>query len=62
MATTATPRSTPPGGGFLIATPQPVDVFTPAEMTGDQRLIGQAAPAGFVAKEVTHPLNCTSPA
>ncbi len=52
MATTATPRSTSPGGGFLIAKPQPGDVFTPAEMTGDQRLIGQAA-AEFVAKEVT---------
>jgi alkylation response protein AidB-like acyl-CoA dehydrogenase len=52
MATTTTPAGkTQPGGGFLIEAPRPADVFTPAEMTGDQRLIGQAA-AEFVAKEV----------
>ena len=51
MATTTAPRSAAPGGSFLIESPQPEDVFTPAELTDDQRLIGQTAEE-FVAKEV----------
>jgi alkylation response protein AidB-like acyl-CoA dehydrogenase len=52
MATTATSGLLAPGGGFLLASPRPEDVFTPAELTDDQRLIGQAAEE-FVVKEVT---------
>jgi alkylation response protein AidB-like acyl-CoA dehydrogenase len=39
------------GGAFLIATCTPEDVFTPADLTDDQKLIGQTAEE-FVAKEV----------
>jgi alkylation response protein AidB-like acyl-CoA dehydrogenase/outer membrane murein-binding lipoprotein Lpp len=39
------------GGAFLTATCTPDDVFTPADLTDDQRLIGQTAEE-FVAKEV----------
>jgi alkylation response protein AidB-like acyl-CoA dehydrogenase len=39
------------GGAFLIATCTPDDVFTPADLSDDQRLIGQTAEE-FVAKEV----------
>ena len=52
MATTATSGLLAPGGGFLLASPRAEDVFSPAELTDDQRLIGQAAEE-FVAKEVT---------
>src|SRR6266481_8655584 len=52
MATTATPGTLAPGGGFLLESPRAEDVFTPAELTDDQRLIGQAAEE-FVTKEVT---------
>ena len=51
MATTTAPRSAALGGSFLIESPRPEDVFTPAELTDDQRLIGQTAEE-FVAKEV----------
>jgi alkylation response protein AidB-like acyl-CoA dehydrogenase len=51
MATTATPGTLAPGGSFLLASPRAEDVFTPAELTDDQRLIGQAADE-FVTKEV----------
>src|SRR5579872_2391460 len=51
MATTVTPGSLAPGGGFLLASSRAEDVFTRAELTDDQRLIGQAAEE-FVAKEV----------
>ncbi len=51
MATTITAGSPALGGGFLIQSPRPEDVFTPAELTDDQRLIGQTA-EDFVAKEV----------
>ena len=50
MATTATPRAAG-GGSFLIETPRPGDVFTPAELNDDQRLIGQTAEE-FVRDEV----------
>ena len=52
MATTAAPGTLAPGGSFLLETPRAEDVFTPAELTDDQRLIGQAAEE-FVTKEVT---------
>jgi alkylation response protein AidB-like acyl-CoA dehydrogenase len=52
MATTATPGTLAPGGSFLLESPHAEDVFTPAELTDDQRLIGQSAEE-FVTKEVT---------
>jgi alkylation response protein AidB-like acyl-CoA dehydrogenase len=51
MATTPVSQSFQRGGAFLIAACTPDDVFTPADLTGDQRLIGQTAEE-FVAKEV----------
>jgi alkylation response protein AidB-like acyl-CoA dehydrogenase len=51
MATTATHGTLAPGGSFLLESPRAEDVFTPAELTDDQRLIGQAADE-FVTKEV----------
>jgi alkylation response protein AidB-like acyl-CoA dehydrogenase len=51
MATTGTPGTLAPGGGFLLESPGAEEVFTPAELTDDQRLIGQAAEE-FVTKEV----------
>jgi alkylation response protein AidB-like acyl-CoA dehydrogenase len=39
------------GGSFLITSTEPVDVFTPADLSDDQRLIGQTAEE-FVTKEV----------
>ena len=53
MATTATtgiPRSA--AAVSCSTSPRPEDVFTPAELTDDQRLIGQTAEE-FVTKEVT---------
>ena len=51
MATTPVSRSLTRGGAFLITDSTPEDVFTPADLTDDQRLIGQTAEE-FVAKEV----------
>ena len=51
MATTTVPQALHRGGGFLVASTSPADVFTPADVTDDQRLIGQTA-AEFVAHEV----------
>ena len=51
MATTMVTPALNRGGAFLVATTGPADVFTPADVTDDQRLIGQTA-AEFVAKEV----------
>jgi alkylation response protein AidB-like acyl-CoA dehydrogenase len=51
MATTTTLKAAI-GGSFLLESPRPEDVFTPAELTDDQRLIGQTAEE-FVTKEVT---------
>lgn len=48
---TTTARTASPGGAFLIEAPRPDEVFTPEELTDDQRLIGRAAEE-FVAKEV----------
>ncbi|MGA8767644.1 MAG: acyl-CoA dehydrogenase family protein, partial [Candidatus Acidiferrales bacterium] len=51
MATTTLPRSVNRGGGFLVTPIAPAGIFTPADVTDDQRLIGQTA-AEFVAKEI----------
>ena len=51
MATTTVSQSAVRGGGFLIAPIAPAEIFTPADVTDDQRLIGQTA-AEFVTKEV----------
>ena len=51
MATATIPRTAAKGGSFLLESPLPQDVFTPADLTDDQRLIGQTAEE-FVVKEV----------
>jgi alkylation response protein AidB-like acyl-CoA dehydrogenase len=51
MATATASKSAAKGGSFLLETTLPQDVFTPADVTDDQRLIGQTAEE-FVLKEV----------
>ena len=51
MATTTVSQNMARGGGFLISSCAPDEIFTPADITGDQKLIGQTAEE-FVAKEV----------
>jgi alkylation response protein AidB-like acyl-CoA dehydrogenase len=51
MATAATTPHAAKGGSFLLESPQPSDVFTPADLNDDQKLIGQSAEE-FVLKEV----------
>ncbi|HUJ30148.1 MAG TPA: acyl-CoA dehydrogenase family protein [Candidatus Acidoferrum sp.] len=51
MATTPVAQSLNRGGAFLITDSAPEDIFTPADLTDDQRLIGQTAEE-FVTKEV----------
>jgi butyryl-CoA dehydrogenase len=53
MATATVPntRATAKGGSFLLESPLPGEVFTPADLTDDQKLIGQTAEE-FVLKEV----------
>ncbi|HEY2823341.1 MAG TPA: acyl-CoA dehydrogenase family protein [Candidatus Acidoferrum sp.] len=51
MATTTLNRTAAKGGSFLLESPAPADVFTPADLTDDQKLIGQTAEE-FVVKEV----------
>jgi len=51
MATATLTKIAAKGGSFLLETPQPSDVFTPADLTDDQKLIGQTAEE-FVIKEV----------
>ncbi len=51
MATATLTKTAAKGGSFLLETPQPGDVFTPADLTDDQKLIGQTAEE-FVVKEV----------
>jgi alkylation response protein AidB-like acyl-CoA dehydrogenase len=51
MATAATTPHAANGGSFLLESPQPSDVFTPADLNDDQKLIGQSAEE-FVLKEV----------
>jgi hypothetical protein len=51
MATATLNRTAAKGGSFLLESPAPADVFTPADLTDDQKLIGQAAEE-FVVNEV----------
>src|SRR5256886_6247455 len=51
MATSVVTKPAAKGGSFLLESPAPQDVFTPADLTDDQRLIGQTAEE-FVTKEV----------
>jgi alkylation response protein AidB-like acyl-CoA dehydrogenase len=51
MATSTFSKPAAKGGSFLLESPAPQDVFTPADLTDDQKLIGQTAEE-FVVKEV----------
>jgi len=51
MATSVLPKPAAKGGSFLLETPAPQDIFTPADLSDDQKLIGQTAEE-FVLKEV----------
>jgi len=51
MATSILSKPAAKGGSFLLESPAPQDIFTPADLTDDQRLIGQTAEE-FVVKEV----------
>jgi alkylation response protein AidB-like acyl-CoA dehydrogenase len=51
MATATITKPAAKGGSFLLETPLPQEVFTPADLTDDQKLIGQTAEE-FVVKEV----------
>src|ERR1700756_779748 len=51
MATAPVSQTLNRGGSFLITSTSPEDVFTPADLTDDQRLIGQTAEE-FVQKEI----------
>src|SRR5258708_35997925 len=51
MATSVVTKAAARGGSFLLESPAPQDVFTPADLTDHQKLIGQTAEE-FVLKEV----------
>ncbi|HME13092.1 MAG TPA: acyl-CoA dehydrogenase family protein [Candidatus Acidoferrum sp.] len=51
MATATATKSAAKGGSFLLESALPQEVFTPADLNDDQRLIGQTAEE-FVIKEV----------
>jgi hypothetical protein len=51
MATSVVTKTAAKGGSFLLESSAPLDVFTPADLTDDQKLIGQTAEE-FVLKEV----------
>jgi alkylation response protein AidB-like acyl-CoA dehydrogenase len=51
MATATANKAAAKGGSFLLESPLPQEVFTPADLNDDQRLIGQTAEE-FVIKEV----------
>ena len=51
MATSVLTKPAAKGGSFLLESPAPQDVFTPADLPDDQKLIGQTAEE-FVVKEV----------
>jgi alkylation response protein AidB-like acyl-CoA dehydrogenase len=51
MATSVVTKTAAKGGSFLLESPAVLDVFTPADLTDDQKLIGQTAEE-FVLKEV----------
>src|SRR5271155_1568155 len=51
MATTTTTLTVARGGGFLVENPRPDDVFTPADINDDQKLIAQTTDE-FITNEV----------
>src|SRR5271169_3280598 len=51
MATSVLNKTAAKGGSFLLESASPEDVFTPADLSDDQRLIGQTAEE-YVTKEV----------
>jgi len=51
MATSVLNKPAAKGGSFLLESPAPQDVFTPADLNDDQKMIGQTAEE-FVLKEV----------
>jgi alkylation response protein AidB-like acyl-CoA dehydrogenase len=51
MATTTVPRPVTRGGSFLVESRRPEEIFTPADLSDDQKLIGQTAEE-FVTNEV----------
>jgi alkylation response protein AidB-like acyl-CoA dehydrogenase len=51
MATTTISQELRRGGAFIVAAAAPEEIFTPADLTDDQRLIGQTTEE-FVTKEV----------
>jgi len=51
MATSVLTKPAAKGGSFLLDSPAPADIFTPADLSDDQKLIGQTAEE-FVIKEV----------
>ena len=51
MATSSLPRAASRGGSFLVESCTPEEVFSPAELTDDQKLIGQTAEE-FIRNEV----------
>src|SRR6202790_5227086 len=51
MATTSLPRAASRGGSFLVEGCTPEEVFSPADLTDDQKLIGRTADE-FVHNEV----------
>lgn len=51
MATSVLSKPAAKGGSFLLESPAPQDIFTPADLSDDQKLIGQTAEE-FVVKEV----------
>jgi alkylation response protein AidB-like acyl-CoA dehydrogenase len=51
MATSVLTKTAAKGGSFLLESPSPQDVFTPADLSDDQKLIGQTAEE-YVTKEV----------
>jgi alkylation response protein AidB-like acyl-CoA dehydrogenase len=51
MATSVLTNQAAKGGSFLLESLSPSDVFTPADLTDDQKLIGQTAEE-FVVKEI----------
>src|SRR5260221_1836069 len=51
MATSVVTKAAAKGGSFLLESPAPQDVFTPADLTDDQKLIGQTVEE-LVLKEV----------
>jgi alkylation response protein AidB-like acyl-CoA dehydrogenase len=51
MATSVLTKPAAKGGSFLLESAAPTDIFTPADLSDDQKLIGQTAEE-FVIKEV----------